>query len=105
MQYKIVAIFHITLLYIVLIIHQFIQIPKIPGGPRKSVHFFLNGYHFCYIITTETCNTGMERKFCGLFGNIFKNCEKYFYEAVFAFFCQVTEMANKPIYWEFVNLR
>ena len=29
MQYKIVAIFHITLLYIVLIIHQFIQIPKI----------------------------------------------------------------------------
>ena len=70
----------------------------VPGGPRKSVHFFLNGYHFCYIITTETCNTGMERKFCGLFGNIFKNCEKYFYEAVFAFFCQVAEMANKPIY-------
>ena len=29
MQYKIVAIFHITLLYIVLIIHQFIQITKI----------------------------------------------------------------------------
>ena len=35
----------------------------------------------------------MERKFCGLFGNIFKNCEKYFYEALFAFFWQEAESA------------
>ena len=28
------------------------------------------------IDTTEKCNTGMERKFCGLFGSIFKKCEK-----------------------------
>ena len=50
------------------------------GGPRKSLHLFLNYWYFCYVITTETCNTRMERKFCGLFGNIFKNCEKCSYE-------------------------
>ena len=37
----------------------------------------------------------MERKFCGLFGDIFKNYEKCSYEAVFAFFWQVAEMTNK----------
>ena len=59
---------------------------------------FLDYCNLCYIFTTEICNTGMERKFCGLFGNIFKNWEKWSYEAIFAFFWQVAEMANKPIY-------
>ena len=36
--------------------------------------------------TTETCNTAMERKFCGLLGDVFKNCEKFFNEAKLAFF-------------------
>ena len=62
---------------------------NIPGGPRKFAHFFENCYHSCYIFTTETCNTGMEWKFCGLFRNNFKKCEKCSYEAVFAFFWQV----------------
>ena len=37
----------------------------------------------------------LERKFCGFYRNIFKNCEKCSYEAVFAFFWQVAEMTNK----------
>ena len=33
----------------------------------------------------------MKRKFCGLFGYIFRNCEKCSYEALFAFFWQEAE--------------
>ena len=36
----------------------------------------------------------MERKFCWFFGNISKTFETFSYEAVFAFFWQVAEMAN-----------
>ena len=39
-----------------------------------------------YSVTIETCNTAMERKFCGLLGDVFKNCEKCSYEAKLAFF-------------------
>ena len=35
----------------------------------------------------------MKQKFCGLFGDIFRNCEKCSYEALFAFFWQVAELA------------
>ena len=44
-------------------------------------------------------------KFCRIFGNIFKNCEKCSYEEIFALFWQVAEMANKPIYKVLVNLK
>ena len=47
--------------------------------------------------TTEMGNTAKERKFCGLFGDIFKNCEKMSYEAQFAFVWQVVEFVNKQI--------
>ena len=43
------------------------------------------------------CNTAMERKFCGLSGDIFKNCENFSYEAKLAFFWQVAEMANADL--------
>ena len=39
-------------------------------------------------------HTAMERKFCGLSGDGFRNCEKYSYEAKLAVFWQVAEMAN-----------
>ena len=70
---------------------------SVPGGSRKSLHFW-NRYHSSCMNTTEMCNTGMKRKFCGLFGDIFKNCEKCSYQAVFAFFWPVAEIANKPIF-------
>ncbi len=44
--------------------------------------------------TTEMGNTAMEWKFYELFGDIFKNCEKMFYEAQFAFVWHVVEFAN-----------
>ena len=50
-----------------------------------------------YIEAAVTCNTAMEREFCTLFGNIFKNCEKSSYEAKWACFWQVVQFANKPI--------
>ena len=34
-----------------------------------------------YNDATETCNTALEREFCHLFEKIFKNCEKFSYEA------------------------
>ena len=51
-----------------------------------------------YNETAETCNTAMERKFCGRLGDVFKNCEKFSYEAEFAFFQRVAESAKKLIY-------
>ena len=39
-----------------------------------------------------TCNTAMEWEFYWVFGVIFKNCEKLFYEAEFAFFRRVAEL-------------
>ena len=39
----------------------------------------------------------MEREFCWLFGDIQKKCKKSSYEAEFAFYWQVVELANKPI--------
>ena len=51
-----------------------------------------------YNEAAETCNTAMERKFCRLLGNVFKNCEKFSYEAEFAFFQRVAESAKKLIY-------
>ena len=59
------------------------------------------GNHFCCMSTTEVGNTAMEREFYGLFGDIFKNCKKIYYEAEFAFFWQVAELTKKPIarYW------
>ena len=56
--------------------------------------FFKNCCHFRYINTTETCNTVLKRKFCGLYGDIFKNCEKCFYDSILSFSWQVAEMAN-----------
>ena len=44
--------------------------------------------------TTEMGNMVMEWKLYGLFGDIFKNCEKLSYEAQFAFVWQVVEFAN-----------
>ena len=35
----------------------------------------------------------MKRKFCGLFRDIFKNCENFSYEALFVFFWQEAESA------------
>ena len=43
------------------------------------------------------CNTVMERKFCGLSGDVFRNCEKFSCEAKLAFFWQVAEMANADL--------
>ena len=39
----------------------------------------------------------MERKFCGLFGDVLKNCEKLSYEVQFAYFWQAVEFANNQI--------
>ena len=44
--------------------------------------------------TTEMCNTGMDQKFCGLFGDIFKDWEKCSYEALLAFLWQEAELAH-----------
>ena len=61
---------------------------------RENLYtFLLIAAHFCYIKTTEMFNTALELEFCGLFRNIFKKGEKCSYEAVFAFFWQVSEMA------------
>ena len=46
---------------------------------------------------TETCNTAMEREFCRLFIDIFKNCENLSYESQLAFFWKMAEFANKQI--------
>ena len=43
------------------------------------------------------CNMAMERKFCGLLGDVFKNCEKFSYKAKLAFFWQEAEMANADL--------
>ena len=40
---------------------------------------------------TQTRNTTMERKFCWLFGDIFKSCERFFYAEQFTFFWQAAE--------------
>ena len=58
-----------------------------------------------YNEATETCNTAIEREFCWLSEDIFKNCEKSFYEAQFSFFWQLAELTKKPIFKEMVNLR
>ena len=50
-----------------------------------------------YNEAAETCNTAMERKFCGLSRDIFKKCEKFSYKAKFAFFWQEAEMANADL--------
>ena len=60
-------------------------------------------YHFSYKNTTETCNTAMEREFCRLFGDIFKNCEKLSYGAEFAFFWQVADFACADLKSNFKN--
>ena len=44
-------------------------------------------------VSTLQKRVAMERGFCGLFGDIFKNCEKCSYEALFSFFWQVAESA------------
>ena len=65
---------------------------------RENLNTFLKKCcHFCYINTTETCNTAMERKFCGLFGDIFKNWEKCSYEALLAFLWQEAELAHADL--------
>ena len=43
---------------------------------------------------TETCKTAIERKFCQLLENNFKNCENSSYEVKFAFFWQMAELAS-----------
>ena len=40
--------------------------------------YFVNS---CCMNTTETCNTAIEREFCGLSEDYFENCEKLSYEA------------------------
>ena len=40
------------------------------------------------------CKTAIERKFCQLLENNFKNCENSFYEVKFAFFWQMAELAS-----------
>ena len=52
-----------------------------------------------------SCNMVIERKFYGLFSDIFKNHEKLFYEAEFAFFQSLAESVNKLIYQILVSLR
>ena len=60
---------------------------------RENLHTYKIACHFSCINTIQTCHTGMKRKFCGLLGEIFKNCEKCSYEAVFTFFWQEAESA------------
>ena len=60
---------------------------------QVNLYTFKITCHFSCINTTETCNTAMEREFCGLFGVLFKNFEKCSYEALFALFWQVLESA------------
>ena len=52
---------------------------------RVNLNTFKIACHFSCINTTETCNMAMERKFCGLFGDILKNCDKLSYEADISF--------------------
>ena len=51
-----------------------------------------------YNEATVTCNTAMERRFCGLSGDVSKNCEKLSYEAKLAFFRRMAELAKNLIY-------
>ena len=41
---------------------------------QNNLNTFKTCSHFSCMITKETCKTAMERKFCGSFGDIFKNC-------------------------------
>ena len=50
-------------------------------GAITEMQIILNCCHLSCINTTEMCNTAMKREFCGLFRNIFKNCEKVTCEA------------------------
>ena len=43
------------------------------------------------------CNTATERKFCVLLEDIFKNCEKFSYEALFAYLWQEAELAHADL--------
>ena len=50
----------------------------VPGAARKSLHF---NYILSCMNTTEMCNTAIEREFCGLFEDDYKNGQKLCYEA------------------------
>ena len=63
-------------------------------GAKQNLCIHSQGNQFSCMYTTEMGNTAKERKFCGLFGDIFKNCEKMSYEAQFAFVWHVVEFAN-----------
>ena len=68
---------------------------NVPGASRKSLHFY---YILSCMNTTEMCNTAIEREFCGIFEDDHKNLQKLCNEAYIAFFWQVAESANEPIY-------
>ena len=67
----------------------------VPGVARKSFHWYNVD---SFMNATESCNTAIERIFCGLFMDDLENCQKLCYDAKLAFFWQVAESANKPIY-------
>ena len=50
------------------------------GSPFKLTGY-LKQVFSDYSETTETCDTAMEREFCGLSRDNFENCEKLPYEA------------------------
>ena len=50
------------------------------------------------ILTIETCNTSMERKFCEVLANNFNDCENSSYEAQFAISWQMAELWKSANY-------
>ena len=62
---------------------------------------FRNEYHFRCTICKHYRDVYVIRRYNGNFADFseifFKNCEKFSYEAEFAFFWHVVELANKPI--------
>ena len=57
-----------------------LKFPLLQGSPFKLTGYWKQVFSD-YSETTETCDTAMERKFCGLFEDNLENCEKLPYEA------------------------
>ena len=57
-----------------------------------------------YYEVTETCNTAMERKFCWLSEDYFKNSEKLPYELKFTLIWQLADLAFAELKSNFLRL-
>ena len=75
---------------------------------KQNLCIVSKGNHFSCMYTTEMGNMAMEWKFYGLFGDIFKNCEKLSYEAWIAIFLWLAEYVYAPRnfnfnFWDFLR--